>query len=164
LHHVFRTQDGGATWTAHPLPAGGASLLIPRRLAVPSASRVFATAVDGALQPAHHVFRSTDGGLTYQAAMSGLPPEPWEALAFVDDLVGFVASKGPTTRLFATTDGGQSWFALPAVGLGSAVRELRFQDAQHGLAACLEGVYRTSDGGQTFTLVSSGTAWDLDLR
>ncbi len=165
LHHVLRTQDGGQTWTTHALPFTGPGTMTPQRLAVPSPTRVYVTAMDGGTQPQHRVYRSKDGGTTYEDAMTGLNPGlPWRGISFVDDQTGFVATDGFTTRLFVTTDGGDQWTERAATGIGSRLRHLWFGDANLGLAACFEGVYRTVDGGATFSLASPGTAWDLDMR
>ena len=53
--NVFKSTDGGATWTALPIPsklyttAGGSKVrLMPQRLAVPSGNSIFVTFADGA--------------------------------------------------------------------------------------------------------------------
>lgn len=113
---------------------------------------------------------------------SGLPVNfiPFST-QFVDSTTGFIIGtsrcgqgSGSCGGLYRTGDGGNSWAILPALGVaaggvaggvacpignadaGSCVVTVRFTDALHGLAWGGPSVYTTSDGGDTWSVVSGG--------
>ncbi len=175
---MYKSSDGGKTWSAIGLAdsqAIGRVLVDPR-----DPNRVFVAALGhpyGA-NAERGVFRSSDGGRTWQkvlykdentgaidlafdphdsrivyAAMWRTRRPPWNV---------YPPSNGPGSGLFKSTDGGEHWQPLTnglpservgrigiAVAPSNPSRVYALVDAKNG------GVYRSDDAGATFTLASS---------
>lgn len=173
---VYKSADAGETWTFVGLPEAGQ---IGRILVHPdNPDRVYVAALGHPFGPNEErgVYRSTDGG------------ETWEQVLYVSDQTGAVdlafnpqaphkiyaamwqAERKPWTirsggaegGLFKTSDGGDSWTQLtnglpedPVGRIGVAVspadpeRVWTLVEAEQG-----EGLYRSDDGGKTFQLVN----------
>jgi photosystem II stability/assembly factor-like uncharacterized protein len=100
------------------------------------------------------IFRSTDGGVTWQASNTGLTDPSLLAVAFAPtnrraEVPVFVA--GESGRLYTSPDGGVNWQELPTwAGLGGATQfalSPNFADDQTLFVATAEGVFRSQDGG-----------------
>src|SRR5690349_4184708 len=113
-------------------------------------------------------FRSADGGATWNPDVrcgTGQCP-PFTSFSFVDARRGWALVGGGTVTgtLYATTDGGATWMS---VGPTPFDGDLVFGDAQHGWGRTGPNglgaggsfvhpggaLYRTADGGHTWTLV-----------
>ena len=66
---------------------------------------------------------------------------------FVSAREGFVGGVGGV--IFATTDGGLTWVRRPALGTAT-INKLTFSSATTGWAGTSAGLYRTTNGGQTW--------------
>lgn len=108
-------------------------------------------------------YRSTNGGLSWAFPHVDTLIES-TAAAFSDDQVGYaftgihhVPNFEPHTRTLKTSNGGESWFEIPAVidsGAMQNVLDVYFKNRDHGFV-CGNGLARTSDGGLTWHRVSS---------
>nr|MCW1966746.1 AAA family ATPase [Anaerolineae bacterium] len=101
------------------------------------------------------VFRTSDGGSTWQATSAGLPNT--RVLALHSDAksgVLFVATK---TGIFRSTDGGGTWQVASAGLINTDVNTLR-SDANSGalFAGTAGGAFRSTDGGGTWQVASAG--------
>ena len=119
---MFRTADGGDRWERieNGLASGfGFPLVMDRRtralFAVPLESDEYRMPKDGKLR----VYRSTDGGDSWQALSKGLPQEHayagvLRAAVDVDHLDPCGVYMGTTSGdVYVTADAGESWTALP---------------------------------------------------
>jgi photosystem II stability/assembly factor-like uncharacterized protein len=162
---LYRTTDGGDTWTANPEPV----LDDPRLADFSFTSLQFADADTGlltgsyiiqsqvAFEMASVVLRTTDGGDTWNTArrqefeyildLQMLDADTGFALAAVIDLTnGSIQSK-----CLSTTNGGLAWTALEGRISTSVLYSLDFTDSKTGWAAGESGmIYRTLDGGLTW--------------
>ncbi len=178
---IYTSEDGGITWESKGLPDVGS---IGKILIDPNDEN---TVFVGAMGPLFKdddnrgVYRTTDGGTT------------WEQVLFVSDITGVIDMAnhptdsniiyaaswererrpeyrdygGETSRLYRSTDGGDTWSELTN-GLPSAANDKgrisidisqsnpdvlysRYADA----SGSIQGVYRTSNGGDTWTAVNS---------
>ncbi len=177
---VYYSSDGGLTWESKGLPDVGS---IGKVLIDPNdANTVFV----GAMGPLFRddtnrgVYRSTDGGTT------------WEQVLFVSDITGVIDMAnhptnsdiiyatswererrpqyrdygGETSRVYRSLDGGDTWSELTNGLPGAAnkgrisidiaqsnpdVLYTRYTDANGSIS----GVYRTSDGGDSWIQVNS---------
>ena len=168
----------GAGPESHPGLASGARLASPSptpialpttaELSAPSSNVVWAFVDDSML------FRSTDGGDTWE--QRSLPPTqgPRPEISFVDGQEGWYSTGGvPETQcnaagtaIWHTTDGGANWSqvalvtwpqqaGVSGIGLGQCKEGLSFVDSKHGFLAAWDDnhrptIYRTSDGGRTW--------------
>jgi photosystem II stability/assembly factor-like uncharacterized protein len=155
-HHLLETFDGGRTWTT--------------RMATPLSTDPFYTVrfadelhgyVAGNSQDA---YRTTDGGTTWTRMTSMLAGSVRE-LDFVTPTLGFAGYNG---AISFTPDGGVTWELRGAYPDAPIVFGMDFRDADVGLAAGIRtspwndgGVYRSEDGGRSWSLVADILANDV---
>ncbi len=97
------------------------------------------------------MFRSADGGQSWQAASAGLPNTWVQALAVGGDAL----YAGTYGGVFRSADGGQNWQAASAGLTNSYVNALTVGgDALY--AGTYGGVFRSADGGQSWQAASAG--------
>jgi photosystem II stability/assembly factor-like uncharacterized protein len=146
---VLRTGDGGASWSrivSSSLPAG------MQDLAAPSVGSLVAAA-----QPAGAtggLYRSADGGLTWQTALTPPSGLGFDRVVFTGPTTGWVAG---TAGLYRTADGGRTWSMID-LHL-SSYEALAFLSPSFGyiggLSETAKGRWsatflRTTDGGATW--------------
>jgi len=138
---IWHTDDGGAGWTRQLERA-------PRQLvgiAFADASHGWAVGTHGL------ILATTNGGVSWKAqASSG--PHLWQ-VACVD--ARHVWAIGPAGELVSTTDGGASWHTQVVPGVAHSTSGdvgLAFADARRGWVAAGHLIWRTSDGGATWTV------------
>ena len=160
--HFYATKDGGVTWaqeTDISLPPGinNAWLDVWQPVFVSeSVAYLPVRSLDSAGDQLL-IYRSDDYGetWTYQGAV-----EDGRALDVISADEGWVAAD---FALYRTLDGGATWMVVPAVGIpaGTFFLDEDFVDEVHGwVVTTLDGdtwepleVYRTVDGGASWTLV-----------
>jgi photosystem II stability/assembly factor-like uncharacterized protein len=167
---VFTTEDGGSTWRRLPDVPQGASDPVFR------ASEAWISA-SGSPPDGFHVFASYDRGLAWSsveiphpAYRQPLPDGPQVFSAEVTLLPGggvaahvrvgvACRAKGlcaVNEALFVSFDRGGNWTEVPMPPRGFTYRDIAYQDATHWWALGGDGlVYRSSDSGQTWELISS---------
>jgi photosystem II stability/assembly factor-like uncharacterized protein len=150
---LWRSDDGGQTWRRFPmiLPANPDGVLLPvNALATdPNQPGVFYVGTDG-----HGVYRiEDDEGLDSYKLLGGL--------SLYDAHVNGVVV-GPDSRVYALTGhglfatDGSAWEKLPLPELATSLA-VAPNDPQTLYAGCVStGVYRTTDGGQTWEPINNG--------
>ena len=111
------------------------------------------------------VFRSHDGGATWEQSASGLGGFfPVASLAvsprFTDDRAVILGGEYRAPRVMRSTDAGQTWSAANGLGQNTGVTALAFVPGDGRVAyawADQAGLYRSGDGGATWTRVFSPT-------
>ena len=99
-------------------------------------------------------FRTVDGGLSWQQMQ--LAPGTWGTVHFLNPDFGWAKQNGGPPAL--STDGGLTW-TFPIVmieGNASFLATVRFANTQLGIAMTGGGIFRTTDGGVSWTHVLSG--------
>ncbi len=144
--YVYRTVDGGTTWSTHGTDTHAALL------AVDFVDRHHGWAVGADAT----VMVTTDGGTTWtaQTAPNTSSFPSWEAaytdVSFVDRDRGWIVSR---VAVLGTVDGGRTW-AVSFDDPGYELTALDFVDGLHGWVAGLKGnqsaVLATVDGGRTW--------------
>jgi photosystem II stability/assembly factor-like uncharacterized protein len=178
-----RTDDGGAHWVRISTPGVATNPSpTPSGIPVPTTAVLSAASADiWAFVGSQYLFRSTDEGNTWQ--QRAFPPYKGGGgdplMSFIDDMTGWVLFPGvPATscssqgaQLWRTTDGASTW-QLVAVATQTSASGLPFDqckdalyfaDALHGFLATGDTlraptVWRTSDGGITWSASSGGPA------
>jgi photosystem II stability/assembly factor-like uncharacterized protein len=144
---VFKTTDGGETWTS--LPGGGANI---DAIAVdPTDSQVVYVASDAPCGEGV-VVKTTDGGSTWETVNKGLGNTFVNALA-VDPITTQTLYAGTYDGLFKTTDGGKRWDHI-AFG-DKLVGQLVIDSSNHlqlfaSVSGNNPGLYETTDGGTSW--------------
>ena len=151
--NLARSADGGVSWQVIALPLDDIAVKVLRL----DTEAALVSAASGRL------WRSVDGGLAWTPAGT-TGPLAAPLLDFPSADVGFALQGGPTPRLHRTLDGGVTW-QLRSSGLPPFGMMLAFADAQTGLLRTTDGVFRSTDGGASWTEISADAAVAaLELR
>jgi photosystem II stability/assembly factor-like uncharacterized protein len=174
---LFRTQDGGQTWSRLLDPYGGSEIQVCQKdsLVFPTAHNGWLTGSCGGVMAGAFLYQTDDGGLTWQPVSLPAPTEAPDLLS--ESNSGYCGTQSPVfsspleaklilrcvdfstdlnvTRfyLYATTDGGVSW--VPSY---SPTGMLAFVTGDAGWALSRD-LFSTTDGGQTWTKVKT-VNWD----
>ncbi len=155
-HHLLETLDGGNTWTTRMATGYSTD---------PFYTIKFADSQHGYLAGnSQDAYRTTDGGATWTRMTSMLGGSVRE-LDFITPTTGFAGYNGAISW---TPDGGVTWQLRCGYPDAPIVFGMDFRDQSVGLAAGIRttpyndgGIYRTTDGGRTWTLVFDGYANDV---
>lgn len=135
---VFRTTDGGISWTVTEI--GNFGLV----------QDIFRIGMDTLfLSCQNKIIRSVDGGNSWDTTCvlnctGSFTPE---ALYFPNSLVGFAVGEGEYCNMMKTVDGGLTWNAISA-NTASPLHGLYFSDADNGMIFGAGGVAaKTTTGG-----------------
>lgn len=148
-HHLLETFDGGATWITR---------MATELSSDPFYTITFASPTHGYLAGNNQdAYRTVDGGATWNQ-MTNFLAGSVRRFDFVTPTHGFAGYNGAIT---ATTDGGLTWDIRTTGDGGVVTFGMDFRDASVGLIAGIrstpyhdQGIYLTTDGGQTVTNVS----------
>jgi len=161
---LFRSRDGGNTWSPLSFPAELRSTL-HAILIDPAVLNVYWVAVSSESPQFAGVFRSVDGGVTWQP-VRGLEHKQVWALAFwrVD---AHVIAAGAEEGVYLTRDGGKDWTLLSSSGAAwpRPVVSLAFDpaDANTLYAGTPHLAWKTVDGGGTWHSIHKGMQEDSDI-
>jgi len=141
---LFKTNDGGASWSTIRGSGGGATCRIPSSFADENSG--YCILSYGTAQPVD-LMKTTDGGASWTNLFTG-PGLNLGALSFTGTIyfftgmLGFIAKEG---TLYRTADGGASW---QQVSTGDHfIKALFFTTDQTGYAAGDNVILKTTDGG-----------------
>lgn len=187
--YLYRSTNGGATWQQRPLPtakafcpAASSPCPFPGQPEISFVSDQEGwLSVSGASSGQMVIlWHTTDAGATW----SGLAPigigdgKGWNGLSFVDSNRGFIDAWNPNhaSVVYRTTDGGRTWTASQPLippfktacidciamqegtvrAFGSTLLVTAWQQSVPGT----QYVFRSSDGGATWTYVATATGQD----
>ena len=159
-----------ATSTASPALSNWLSIPdLPRQinaLVVDPGNPQVLCAGTGASGSGSGVYKSEDGGLTWQLASSGLPSEDVRALAFSHtDPPTLYAVLGQEGEVYASSDGAQSWERLGSYELSGFQTQLAVAPSDANVlfvTADVRGAYHSLNGGRNWQAVGEGLPKDAN--
>ncbi len=106
-------------------------------------------------------YKTTDGGMNWQATSDSMRNLPLEAISFIDENLGYGVASTFGFKTFAkTTDGGTTWKLFYTHTTGIA--DIYFWNSDDGIFVDIEGgIYKTSDGAKTWVKKVSPTTKSL---
>jgi photosystem II stability/assembly factor-like uncharacterized protein len=150
---LFKTADGGTNWAAVPITGQPPTVRVRAVAVSPADSLRLLAAVDGAYAlpgSVPGIFRSSNGGSTWQASYTGLEPN-----GSIHDIVydptdaQIVYASDYTSGIYRSEDGGQTWVQINDGLWNRAGGPLSISaDGQH--------LYVGTDGGGVFRLDLNG--------
>ncbi len=150
---VLRSADGGATWDSIPSPAADFACVEGRTV----------WGHNGLLS----LFRSLDGGLTWEDRSEAIPPGliGISAITFLDAATGWLALLDDALQptLLRTTNGGTSWEAQALPRLESGLNRLAFASPTVGVLAGITPLTGIDSPPHSFVVAmnSAGSGWRL---
>lgn len=138
---ILRTYDGGENWQNTI-----SDILVCTSIVFVNDYVGYSGGQDGV------VYKTTDGGITWEYSSSLQPIYDYEAMEFINDSVGFVkAYYGP---LYKTTDGAQSWNPVSPI-INSLFYEgknhsIHFVDDSTGFVVGSSAIFKTIDQGDNW--------------
>ena len=150
---VFRSKDGGLTWTIHKLVTDPDEMWYPRVAASPArAGLVFASCLYRKGKWAHTcVFKSTNGGATWTNVAGSLNRSPYALLLHPSDPEKIYVATG--VGVYRTSDGGKNWAkqdepsSWPAENLAMDSENPQVLYSASNYDASTGTVYKSTDGG-----------------
>lgn len=163
---IHRTLDGGATWVQQANSPGTywrAVAFMNEQIGF--AGNIGPNYFPGVSDP-HPLYRTVDGGNSWvnvTAAISGAVPTGICAIQAVDQQVVYAAGRvGGPPVIIKSGDAGQTWNGLDLSPQCEMILDIHFHSPDTGLvfagtstnvAASSARILRTTDGGQTWTVV-----------
>jgi photosystem II stability/assembly factor-like uncharacterized protein len=183
---LWKTDDGGTVWNpvfdSVPIPSIGAVAVAPSNPDIVYVGTGDVSMVGGSVNMGKGVYKSTDAGKTWRPVgleetehVGNLWIDPRNPDVVLVAALGRTYSKNEERGVFKTTDGGKSWrkvlykdditgavdlvFAPGNVKVGYAALWEHY--TRPGSRAAIEssgsaGIYKTSDGGDTWTQLEGG--------
>jgi photosystem II stability/assembly factor-like uncharacterized protein len=155
LGGVFQSSDGGRTWQRRS--QGISTLFVTSLAAEPTTPTTLWVITTVGL------FRSGDGGSSWSQVDPGLSGSLLSVVADPDRpgtvyVVG--SSANSSSSLLVTHDSGATWQTLPVPG-NASFSNVALDPRTHSLFLTGSGVYRSVDGGQTWTAAAGEIAGDF---
>lgn len=161
---LFRSNNGGASWSNLPFPAETAGVLHALEVD-PRSGTVWYAGVEGNTRQQSGVYKTTDGGVTWTQLEStkGLPI--W-SLAFSPSNPDVMAA-GAAEGIYLTRDAGATWKLISPEGDPELrpVVSLAFDPVSDRTlyAGTTHLPWRTTDGGATWQSIHTGMIDDSDV-
>ena len=112
--------------------------------------------------PTAIILHTADGGITWDIQYDAGAGNQVSGVAFTDPLHGFaVGDAGGGIHLLKTTDGGVNWIPQTNPPFNEMLNAIHFVNSSMGWIAGSNGIYRTTDSGNTWMKQSSTGAMGL---
>ncbi|WP_422105027.1 YCF48-related protein [Winogradskyella sp.] len=153
--HVFKTIDGGITWTA----LNNGNDIIDEGIT----SIFFLDENNGFMSGGFNwrkVMKTTDGGVNWTQVSN----ERFGHIQFINDLVGYGNTIGYADgRMYKTTDGGNTWNV--SIEVDEDINTFHFTDENNGYFVGDQGLmYKTNDGGNNWEELEIPYEWYTQVR
>ena len=152
---IFRSFDGGLTWTEYSNFTAGTLAQQFTEVEFPSKN------VGYAAGSRDTIWKTTDAGVTWfklPLPTPGVTPQiTYSDMVATDDNTVIITGNGfPRMVVFKTTDGGNTWTDITSNATTlrpeSNIFGVMFQDANNGYIAMGGGILKTTNGGTSWTL------------
>ena len=154
-YRIARTSDGGLRWQSAQITNASC-----RAYAIVDTLHVWFVG--------NAIMKTADGGLSWQRqSFDTVHISNLASIYFIDTLHGWAASD-PSDYVVSTNNGGNTWLTLGHVDLANSaiINNIQFLDTLNGWVCgtsfyygALRGiVYKTTDGGKTWSLVLRGVS------
>lgn len=143
---LLKTSDGGDNWTRVEVPGPATPAKEISTAAFPDADTIFVATN----QLNARIYRSTDGGLTWQTATTPIPSGSTNIVRAMQ--FDGTARRGLAVGAFGmvrTTDGGLTWQAVTAGG-GPDLNGIAWADRQTAFVTGTGTIRQSTDGGLTW--------------
>ncbi|MBL7997535.1 MAG: hypothetical protein JNL32_02740, partial [Candidatus Kapabacteria bacterium] len=150
---VYRSSDNGVRWTSSNT---GLSALTINNVELKN-SQLYLSSIYGG-----HVYSSSDNGVSWQQAGTGLSQVRYGAVGASSNalLTGTYFSSG---GLFYSSDNGFSWSPRSAQLLNSWIMSIKYSGSAWFAGTWGDGLYRSVDGGITWSKTDMGDAFLLNI-
>jgi photosystem II stability/assembly factor-like uncharacterized protein len=145
---LFKSSDAGKKWM--PINDGLPGIVPITGLAIGSINTSVLLAGTGAVV-GYSVYRSTDGGATWNASTQGVAQIPVYSLT-IDPHNENIAYAATNKGCYKSTDGGVSWTSILAI-ISTSFVVVDPSNSSRLFAGNAFGCYRSADGGQHWQLV-----------
>lgn len=175
---VYRTEDGGRTWTK-VLYVDDVTGVVDMARDGGDPNTVYAAAYQRLRQPwgfngggpGGGIFRSTDGGRTWQRATDGLPAGDKGRIgvatsAHTRGLAYAVVEHADAGGIYRTTDGGVHWERMSDMNSRPAYYSGLYVDPTNDdrLYLCTRWFYSSEDAGRTWRTMPTEPTYDVGLK
>lgn len=156
---LYQTLNGGLSWTKISLPGNPSDPLYNVTFLDSNIGIVTGNSASGS----QDIYRTTNAGLTWSRVSNFPLGGSWYDQDYVSPTTGFIGSNGAIVR---TTDAGLTWDLRSGYPDCPSITGMDFLDANNGFATggrpnFESGVFKTTNGGATWTLKLSGGASDV---
>jgi photosystem II stability/assembly factor-like uncharacterized protein len=162
--HLFRSRDGGITWSPLPFPYEQRSNL-HALLIDPDRENVYWMGVSSETPQFAGMFRSTDEGATWQPVPGLERKQVWSIAMWKVD--AHLIAAGTEDGVYLTRNGGADWTLLSSPGAASPhpVVSLAFDPADIRIlyAGTPHLAWKTIDGGAKWQPLNKGMQEDSDI-
>ncbi|MFN3490868.1 MAG: WD40/YVTN/BNR-like repeat-containing protein, partial [Anaerolineales bacterium] len=152
--YLFRTDDGGATWTTIenielPQSAQSSEIRVEKIRFLSATQGVLVLRVTSANQRTL-IFSTDDGGETWQAFPTDIPEAGLLEIPSANEVVFYSSD-----QFYITEDAGVTFNIINSeTSFGNTVTDISFVNSKTGwLVTNQKTLYRTEDGGQTWTVL-----------
>lgn len=145
---VYRTNNGGVSWESKQLP--GINFLVDIHFNDTKNGWVVGSNATSSI-----AYKTTNGGISWELITTINLSGSVKNVQFTDQNNGWISTfQG---AIYRTVDGGQNW-STSLTPNAESINDMQFINSTIGYLATSDGLLKTSDGGQTWTLTNFGTS------
>ena len=169
LGGVYKSMDGGRTWSpaSNGLPAYHQTFALEIDPVTPSTLYVGLSAGGFGSSVPPKLFKSVDGGATWNPITTGLPSEIGvHALAINPQTPSTLYAGMESGTVYKSVDSGATWTQSSSGIVASLVNVLKIDPntpATVYAASCCNGIYKSVDSGATWSAINVGIPANSDI-
>ena len=152
---VWKTTDNGTTWAEF---SGGLTRLGVSSIVIdpvtPSTIYIGTGDRDGGDSPGYGVWRSTDGGISWQPRNNGMGNRTVYEILMDPNNPNILIASSSSSRVYRSIDGGANWSYTTTA---SSCKDIAFHPTDSNIIyAAGSSLNRSTNNGQSFTQITSG--------